>query len=293
MSAAVGLFLPQLRMDFPTIEARVQLADELGFHSVWFMDHLTPPAGPGYDCFEGWTVASALARVTERIHLGHLVLCDAFRHPALLAKMAATLDVITEGRLELGLGWGSVPAEIERFGFGEASNRERASRLDETLQVLDLMFTGEAFDFDGAFFTLRDAVGRPRPAAGTVPVHLGGAGEQLTLPLVAKHADWWNCPSYAVDRLDELRPQTGSARLSLQRPVGLAPSSATRDEVVAQAERRFGTWGGLVAGTPDEVATALRADVDRGVELFTIPFTDFAAPETLQLFATEVLPALR
>lgn len=292
MNAAVGLFLPQLRMDFPTIEARVGLADELGFHSVWFMDHLTPPAGPGYDCFEGWTVASALARVTERIHLGHLVLCDAFRHPALLAKMAATLDVITGGRLELGLGWGSVPAEIERFGFGEATNRERADRLAETLQVLDLMFSGEEFDFDGEHVTLRGAVGRPRPIAGTVPIHLGGAGEQLTLPLVAEHADWWNCPSYAVDRLDELRPQTGSARLSLQRPVGLAPSSATRDEVVAQAERRFGSWGGLVAGTPDEVATALRADVDRGVELFTIPFTDFATPETLELFAEEVLPAL-
>jgi len=293
MSAEVGLFLPQLRMDFPTIEARVRKADELGFHSVWFMDHLTPPAGPGYDCFEGWTLASALARVTERIHLGHLVLCDAFRHPALLAKMAATLDVITEGRLELGLGWGSVPAEIERFGFGEATNRERAARLDETLQILDLMFSGEELDFDGELFTLRGAVGRPRPTSGTVPVHLGGAGEQLTLPLVAKHADWWNCPSYAVDRLDELRPRTGTARLSLQRPVGLAASSADRDEVVAQAERRFGTWGGLVAGTPDEVAAALRADVDRGVELFTIPFTDFATPETLELFATEVLPALR
>lgn len=293
MSAEVGVFLPQLRMDFPTIEHRVRLAEELGFHSVWFMDHLTPPAGPGYDCFEGWTVASALARVTERIHLGHLVLCDAFRHPALLAKMAATLDVITEGRLELGLGWGSVPAEIERFGFGEASNRERATRLGETLQVLDLMFSGEEFDFDGEHITMRGAVGRPRPTSGTVPIHLGGAGEQLTLPLVAEYADWWNCPSYAVDRLDELRPLTGAARLSLQRPVGLAPSSATRDEVVAQAERRFGPWGGLVAGTPDEVAAALRADVDRGVELFTIPFTDFATPETLELFAVEVLPALR
>jgi alkanesulfonate monooxygenase SsuD/methylene tetrahydromethanopterin reductase-like flavin-dependent oxidoreductase (luciferase family) len=291
--ADVGLFLPQLRMDFPTIRDRVHRAEALGFHSVWFMDHLTPPAGPGYDSFEGWTLASALAGTTERIHLGHLVLCDAFRHPALLAKMAATLDVITEGRLELGLGWGSVPAEIERFGFGEATNRERATRLDETLQLLDLMFTGDEFDFDGDHFTLRGAVGRPRPMAGTVPVHLGGAGEQLTLPLVAKHADWWNCPSYAVDRLEELRPKAGSARLSLQRPVGLAASSATRDEVVAQAERRFGTWGGLVAGTPDEVADALRADADRGVELFTIPFTDFATPETLELFAAEVLPALR
>ncbi len=155
------------------------------------------------------------------------------------------------------------------------------------------MFTGDEFDFDGEHVTLRGAVGRPTPHGERIPVHLGGAGEQLTLPLVARHADWWNCPSYAVDRLDELRPKAGSARLSLQRPVGLAASSANRDEVVAQAERRFGSWGGLVAGTPDEVATALRADVDRGVELFTIPFTDFATPETLQLFAREVLPALR
>jgi alkanesulfonate monooxygenase SsuD/methylene tetrahydromethanopterin reductase-like flavin-dependent oxidoreductase (luciferase family) len=293
MSAEVGLFLPQLRMDFPTIEARVRLADELGFHSVWFMDHLTPPAGPGYDCFEGWTVAAALARLTERIRLGHLVLCDAFRHPALLAKMAATLDVITEGRLELGLGWGSVPAEIERFGFGEATNRERAARLDETLQILDLMFAGGEFDFDGEYFTLRGAIGRPRPTAGSVPIHLGGAGEQLTLPLVARHADWWNCPSYAVDRIDELRPKVGGARLSVQHPVGLAAGSSPRGEVVALANRRFGAWGGLIAGTPDEVAAALRAEVDRGVELFTIPFSDFAQPETLRLFAAEVLPALR
>ena len=292
MGAEVGLFLPQLRMDFPTIEARVQLAEEVGFHSVWFMDHLTPPAGPGYDSFEAWTVAAALARTTERIHLGHLVLCDAFRHPALLAKMAATLDVITEGRLELGIGWGSVADEIVRFGFGQATNRERADRLDETLQVLDLMFSGEVFDFDGRFFQLREAVGRPTPHAGSIPLHLGGAGEQLTLPLVAKHADWWNCPSYAVDRLDELQPQAGSARLSIQHPVGLAASSTDRDEVVAVAERRFGGWGGLIAGTPDEVAAALRADVDRGAELFTIQFTDFATPETLRLFAEEVLPAL-
>ena len=120
MGAEAGLFLPQLRMDFPTIEARVRLADEVGFHSVWFMDHLTPPAGPGYDCFEAWTVAAALARATETIHLGHLVLCDAFRHPALLAKMAATLDVITEGRVELGIGWGSVADEIRGLGLTTA-----------------------------------------------------------------------------------------------------------------------------------------------------------------------------
>ncbi len=195
-----------------------------------------------------------------------------------------------------GWSWDSAgarcPAEIERFGFGEATNRQRAGRLDETLQILDLMFTGDEFDFDGEFFTLRGAVGRPRPTAGTLPVHLGGAGEQLTLPLVAKHADFWNCPSYAVDRLHELRPKTGSARLSLQRPVGLAPSSATRDEVIAQAERRFGPWGGWSQARRTRWRPPCES-TSTAVELFTIPFTDFATPETLELFATEVLPRPR
>ena len=293
MGAEVGLFLPQLRMDFPTIEDRVHRAEALGFHSVWFMDHLTPPAGPGYDCFEGWTLASALAGTTERIHLGHLVLCDAFRHPALLAKMAATLDVITEGRLELGLGWGSVPTEIERFGFGEATNRERAARLDETLQVLDLMFRGEEFDFDGEHVTLRGAVGRPPPHAGRIPIHLGGAGRAAD---AAARGEARRLVELPVLRRGPPRRAPTEGRVGP--PVAPAPRRPgrrrrpTRDEVVAQAERRFGSWGGLVAGTPDEVAAALRADVDRGVELFTIPFTDFATPETLELFADEVLPAL-
>jgi alkanesulfonate monooxygenase SsuD/methylene tetrahydromethanopterin reductase-like flavin-dependent oxidoreductase (luciferase family) len=288
----VGLFLPQLRMSFDQIEERVLLAEELGFHSVWFMDHLAPPAGPEHDCFEGWTVAAALARQTERIHLGHLVLCDAFRHPALLAKMAATLDVITGGRVELGLGWGSVPDELDRFGFGSASSAERSRRLAETLEILGLMFAGEPFDLDGEFHTLRQAVGRPRPTHGTIPVHLGGAGRALTLPLVRRYADWWNCPSYAVDDLDELRPLAGPARLSVQHPVGLVPDEASREEVSTQAHRRFGAWGGLIVGNAAEVTEALATDARRGAELVVLQFTDFGVPDTLRRFAGEVLPAL-
>jgi alkanesulfonate monooxygenase SsuD/methylene tetrahydromethanopterin reductase-like flavin-dependent oxidoreductase (luciferase family) len=124
-------------------------------------------------------------------------------------------------------------------------------------------------------------------------VHLGGAGRTLTLPLVAKYADWWNCPSYAVERLDELRPLAGPrVRVSAQHPVGLAPSRALRDDTVAQAQRRFGAWGGVIAGTPDEVAGALNAERARGVELFVLQFSDFGTPETLDLFAREVMPAL-
>src|SRR5262245_45041864 len=112
-----GLFLPQLRMSFDTIVERTLAAEAAGFDSVWLMDHMAPPGMPHHDSFEGWTLASALAARTSTIRIGHLVTCAPFRHPALLAKMAATVDVLSDGRLDLGLGWGSVPAELRTFGF--------------------------------------------------------------------------------------------------------------------------------------------------------------------------------
>ncbi len=290
---AGGVMLPQLRMDLPTIEARVRAAEEAGLHSAWFMDHLAAPAMPTADAFEGWTLASFLAARTERIRLGHLVLCDAFRPPALLAKMAATLDVLSGGRLELGLGWGSVPGELEAYGIGREPAAVRAARLGETLRALRLLFTGEPVDLDGEHVTLHGAVARPTPVQDPLPITLGGAGTRLTLPLVAAHADWWNCPCYAADRLAELRPLVGDrVRVSVQRPLGIAPSSAHRDEVEALAQRRLGSWGGLRTGTPDEIAGALRADVAAGAELVVAVFHDFGQPDSLRLFADEVLPAL-
>src|SRR5258706_7607672 len=115
----VGVFLPQMRMTFDQIESKVRTAEELGYHAAWFMDHMAPPAAAEHEMLEGWTTVAALAARTSTIHLGHLVLCGPFRHPALLAKMAATLDVISGGRLELGIGWGSVPDELRRYGFGD------------------------------------------------------------------------------------------------------------------------------------------------------------------------------
>lgn len=287
-----GLYLPQVRMDFSTIEERARAAEEAGFHSVWFMDHMAPPVDRSLDYLEAWTTATAIAVRTERIRIGHLVLCNELRHPALLAKMAASLDVISGGRLELGLGWGSVPQELDDYGFDPSGAPGRASRLAETLELLDRLWSGEAVDFDGEHWTLRDAVCRPTPVRGRVPIHLGGAGERLTMPLVARWADWWNCPTYAISRFEELRPQAGSARVSVQHPIGLAASSTEREEVVQVAERRFGGWGGLIAGTPDEVATALQRERDAGAELFICQFGDFGRPETIRLFADEVLPAL-
>lgn len=289
-----GLFLPQLRMDFATVLERTLAAEAAGFDSVWLMDHLAPPAATDRDCFEGWTLAAALAARTTTIRIGHLVTCDPFRHPALLAKMAATVDVISDGRLELGLGWGSVPDELAAFGIGQGPPATRAARLRESIAVLDRMFGGEPFDYDGEHFRLIGAIGRPRPVQQPrPPLHLGGAGARLTLPIVREHADWWNCPSYAVDRLAELRPLAGPARVSVQHPVALAADAASRTEVVATGTRRFGGWGGLVAGTATEVVDALGAEVAAGVEGFVVQLTDFGRPETIEDFMTSVAPALR
>lgn len=288
-----GIYLPQLRMSFDRILERTLAAEAAGFDSVWLMDHFTAPAAPEVDTFEGWTIASALAARTSTIRIGHLVLCDPFRHPVLLAKMAATLDVISGGRLELGIGWGSVPTELRTYGFGPEPPAVRAAKLRETLEILDLMFAGETFDYDGAHFQLHQAIGRPVPAQARVPVHIGGGGPKLTMPLVEHFADWWNCPGYALDRLDELRPLAGDARISTQHPIGLAPDPASRDDVIATAHRRYGSWGGVIAGTAPEVAHELAAEVNRGVEGFVLQFSDFGTPETIERFMTEVAPAVR
>jgi alkanesulfonate monooxygenase SsuD/methylene tetrahydromethanopterin reductase-like flavin-dependent oxidoreductase (luciferase family) len=257
------------------------------------MDHLAAPAAPEWDTLEGWTLAAGLATRTSRIRLGHLVTCGPFRHPALLAKMAATLDVLSDGRLELGLGWGSVDAELRTFGIDAGRAPERAARLRETLEILPRMFAGEPFDHAGAHYRLAGAVGRPVPVQPRIPVHIGGAGPKLTMPLVRDFADWWNCPSYAADRLAEVRRLAGGARVSVQRPVGLAAGDTDRHEVSALTQRRFGSWGGLVTGTADEVAGALVDDVDLGARGFVLQFHDFGATATLERFMAEVAPAVR
>ena len=288
-----GVFLPQLRMSFDTILERTLAAEAAGFDSVWLMDHLATPAAPQWDTLEGWTLAAGLATRTSRIRLGHLVTADPFRHPAVLAKMAATLDVLSSGRLELGLGWGSVDAELRAFGVDTGPAPERAARLRETLEILSRMFAGEPFDYSGAHYRLGGAIGRPVPMQAHVPVHIGGAGPKLTMPLVREFADWWNCPSYAADRLAELTPLAGDARVSVQHPIGLAAGNGDRDEVDGVTQRRFGSWGGVVTGTADEVAAALVAEVEHGARGFVLQFHDFGTPATFECFMRDVAPAVR
>lgn len=288
-----GVFLPQLRMSFDELAEKAQLAEALGYDSVWFMDHLMTPAAPELPCLEAWTLASAIAAATSRIRIGHLVLCGGFRPPALLAKMAASLDQISRGRLELGIGWGSLPEELERYGYGRESAADKAARLEETLAILDLLFEGKPVSYRGRFCELRDAICQPTPLQRPLPIHIGGSGERLTLPLAARRGSWWNCPSYGADRLAELAPQARPARISVQHPIGLVREEAQRAEVLRQASRRFGNWGGLRVGNADELVGALSQEVALGAELFVLQFHDFGARESLEAFARDVAPRVR
>ncbi|MBW3662544.1 MAG: LLM class flavin-dependent oxidoreductase [Actinobacteria bacterium] len=286
------LYLPQVHMDFATILERVRVAEQAGFHTVWFMDHLAAPLLPDADVLEAWTLAAAVAARTERIRIGHLVLADAMRHPAVLSKQIATVDHISGGRVELGLGWGSVPDELRRFGITDAPGEQRAARLRESLTVVTRLLAGETVDHEGEHLRLRGALQRPTPVQARVPITVGGAGPTLTMPLVRDFADWWNCPSYAADRLDELRPLAGDARISIQRPIALARRGDDVATVEATARRRFEGWGGLTIGSPWTVAEGLRADLAAGVERFIIQFHDFGLAPSVEAFAADVVPLL-
>jgi F420-dependent oxidoreductase-like protein len=310
MTVEIGVYLPQIGFDWVDLRARVVACDRLGIGSVWFMDHLYPPGMPRVPSFEAWTTATALAMVTERVRFGHLVLANGFRHPALLAKMVVTLDHASGGRLDLGIGSGSYAPEFGEFGIDFPNERERAERLAEALQVIRLLFTEEAPSYDGRYYQLREAPSLPRPLQRPhPPVHVGGAGEKRTLPLVARHADVWNCPTYALADLprklavlrEECRrigrdPQT--IAVSEEAVLALVPQRAQVEEARALAERRFGGpgWGfaaGGYCGTPDDVVARIHARVRLGVNRFVFVLHDRASLDTLKLLAEEVVPAVQ
>jgi alkanesulfonate monooxygenase SsuD/methylene tetrahydromethanopterin reductase-like flavin-dependent oxidoreductase (luciferase family) len=282
------LFLPQMRMSMDDLVVRAQVAEAAGFTGMALMDHLSPPLAAGQPMFEALTTATWLASRTERLVLGHLVLCDALRHPAVLARQAVTLDHASGGRFELGIGWGSVPEELETFGVSSRLARARVDRLRESLEIITRMWTGEPVEFDGHFFHVTGGQQLPTPLT-TIPIVIGGTGKR-TLELVSTYADWWNVPSNDLDRLDDVRPASGRARTSIQQMVAYIPSPDSREEVTALATRRFGWAGaGLRIGDSTELVEHFAALHGRGVERFYVWFTDFAGPNTLASFGEGVI----
>jgi alkanesulfonate monooxygenase SsuD/methylene tetrahydromethanopterin reductase-like flavin-dependent oxidoreductase (luciferase family) len=282
------LFLPQMRMSLEAIVQRAQAAEAAGFTGMSGMDHLVPPLALEHPMYEAMSTNMWLAAHTNQLKVGSLVLCDAFRHPAMLAREAVAIDNASGGRFELGIGSGSVTEEFVTFGVGPASARDRTSRLGETLEVLHLLWSGETFSFDGEFFTITDARQLPTPLEH-IPVVVGGAGLR-TMDLVAKYADWWNCPIHRLDKLDEMRPRAGNARVSTQQMVTFIANESERERVLESAARRFGVMGGgRLTGNANELVDTYGALAERGVERFYVWFTDFADPSTLEAFGAGVI----
>lgn len=283
------LFLPQMRMTLDALVERAVAAESAGFTGIALMDHLAPPGAEQHPMFEAIVTSTWLAAHTDTLTIGHLVLCDPFREPAVLAKQAVTIDHASGGRFELGIGWGSVPDELEHFGIGSTEAPERVGRLAESLEVIRALWSGETVEFDGNHHHIH---GRQQPTPlAEIPIVIGGSGPR-TLDLVAAHATWWNCPIYALDRFDELLPRTGGARPSIQEMVGFIPEPSRRSEVTEVATRRFGYMPDLLVGDADEVLAHYRALRSRGVERCYVWFTDFAEPDTLKQFGSQVIAEL-
>lgn len=282
------VFLPQMRLTMDQLVDRARAAEAAGFGGIASMDHLAPPGAEGSPMFEAMLTSAWLASRTEQLRVGSLVLCDSFRHPAVLAREAVTLDHASGGRFELGIGWGSVVDEMRTFGIGSPEPKARLSRLRESLEIIKALWAGETLDYEGEHFRLQGAQQQPGPLR-KIPIVIGGAGKG-TMRLVAAHADWWNVHTGIVDRLDEMRPFSGTARCSLQVQVAFVPPSGSREEIEATARRRFGP--GPVVGTGPELVDYFGSLRERGVERVYVWFCDFAPPDTLAGFAQDVIGQL-
>jgi F420-dependent oxidoreductase-like protein len=286
-------------------------ADRLGYDWASVFDHFIPimsdPLGP---CLEGWTTLTALAAVTKNVRVGTLVLGVGYRHPAVLANMAATLDVITGGRLEFGIGAGWHEMEYNAYGIAYPPPAVRIGQMAEAIQVCKALWTEHRANFAGKYFTLTDALCEPKPVQKPhPPVWVGGGGEQLTLRAVARYADGWNGffgPIEAIKhKLDVLQGHcdavgrdSSEIRKSLAIGVVVRDDPARAEEAVAAlAKARHMTPEQarvlLVAGTPEEVAERLVPYAEIGIDLFIIQGRAPFDYESLRLFAEQVKPRLQ
>lgn len=282
----VGLLLPdtenQMEGETPRwsdIAAFARLAEDVGFDSVWITDHLIHRSDPtessletGGDRrelegpWEGWSLLAAIAAITERVEIGPLVLCNSFRNPALLAKMADTVEEISGGRLILGLGAGWNESEFDAFGY---PFDHRVDRFEESIQIITSLLRTGKVDFEGTYYWAKDCELRPRgPRPEGPPILIGTAGERM-LGLTATYADHWNTwfsqTENELDKLVALMQRVDAACEAEGRdPATLARSSAVKIEVAPAAESVMGAPP--IKGSPEEIATELRAYADAGVD---------------------------
>lgn len=293
------------------------LAEELGFDGLWLNDHFVPdPISGRYeaDTFECWTTAGALAQATDRVRIGFMTLCNGYRLPQITAQMAASLDVISGGRLDLGMGAGWHEDEFHMLGIPYPPGKVRLDQFEEALAILDGLFTQERFSLSGEHYTVRDLPCNPKPVQRPRPPIWIGGGSPRMLRIVARAADWHNLVVTPVDeyrrkmeRLDGYCQDIGRDPSTLGR--SLNPSLLLRDtdeefdRYAAERARRRGmdvdeyldllASQGTIFGGPDRATEMIRAFASAGCSYFELIVREADQDQALRRFAELVMPRVR
>ena len=308
-SVRFGVTLPQIKRSWDEARLAATEFDRLGFDSVWVCDHVYGVPVPSLPILEAWTELAAVAAITQRVELGTLVTPPFFRNPAILAKQVATVDQISNGRAIVGLGAGWFGAEFEGYGCEFPSLGERMRALDETAQILELLWTEERASFEGKHFSLRDAVCEPKPIRRP-PLLIGGGGERVLMGIAARRADIWNNMAVAQAELatkiealrrrcDELDRDFDAIEISQQCVVVLAADEPAARTALAKAHKIYGGHMGAaleehgIWGSPERVIEGIERHRELGCTSFVIEFFGRDTREPARLFAEKVIPAFR
>lgn len=279
-----------------------QHAEKTGWDGLWFADHFMPntaeAAGPTAEC---WTTLAAWAASVPRVRLGALVTGNTYRHPAVLANMAANVDTISGGRVVLGLGAGWQENEHQKYGIPFYTLKERMDRLEEACQVVKGLLSGSRATLEGKYYQLDDAPNEPPPVQSPLPLLIGGGGEKRTMRIAAKYADEWN-----VWGTPDILAQKGQVLERHCNDLGRDPMEIRRSAQAmlfltddpAVAERARGGGRPVIAGNVEQVKETVQAYSDAGVDELIIP--DFSLGrelgpkmQVMDSFINEVAPAFR
>ncbi|MBV8774213.1 MAG: TIGR03560 family F420-dependent LLM class oxidoreductase [Deltaproteobacteria bacterium] len=296
-----GLFSPLAGLGWKAVSERAAKLEKLGYHSIWVTDHFWNRGVPEADVLECTSAMSALAVATEKLRIGSLVLCNSFRNPGLLAKVVATADNLSNGRVEIGLGAGWMEEEYRAYGYEFPSTATRLRQLDEGIQILKLLMTEKRATFAGRYYQLADAYCSPKPVQKPYPpITIGGSGEKLMLRIVARHADRWNCPAgyrnfehklgVLKQHCQAVGRDVGRINISEQLLVCIGGNDAEVEEKWKIAQR-LPFWRTGIKGTPPKIVEQLREREAKGISFFTIIFGDMNSDQSIDLFAREVKPA--
>jgi len=295
-------FWPTPSLPFTETRSLGQHIEKTGWDGLWLADHFMPNADDTSTPWpEAWTTLAALAPIVPRVRLGTLVTGNTYRHPAVLAKMAATVDHISEGRLVLGLGSGWQENEHRQYGIEFSTVAGRLNRLEEACQVIRQLFTREKASFSGSIYTLESASLEPKPLQDPLPLLIGGGGEKVTLRITATYADEWNVWGtvdtlrHKMQILDQHCESVGRSPGEIQRSavalLFLSDDQGFLDQVRANVDRP------MIAGSLNEVRDIICAYRDAGVDELIIP--DFTLGQgqqkidQLDTFIHDVAPAAR